>query len=360
MYDEVNRHFHVITNLTGAMSKRFICEGCSKSCVSGVTHKCSEACSDCMSIPPCISTNVRIPCGSCNRKFRSQACFEKHKSDNLKGERVCIQKRNCGKCNSLIIPKQKHECFKQYCSFCQQNREAGHHCYMRPLAKELPRSDNVLFVFYDFETTQDPRLTESSTVHIPNLECIQHFCTVCENDPDFDAACVRCGKRQHAFWDDPVGDLMSYLCKPRQWCEKVIAIAPNAKGFDAHFTLDRAILLKWTLKLTLNRQTIVCMTMEHLIFLDSISFLPMALRKLPEDFGLTATKSWYPHFFNTQANRDYVGPTPEIEQYGADQMSESERRVFMAWYYTQKDKVFDNRHVLLQYCQDDVTVLRQA
>ena len=85
----------------------------------------------------------------------------------------------------------------------------------------------------------------------------------------------------------------------------------------------------------------------------------MALRKLPEAFGLTATKSWYPHFFNTQANRDYVGPIPGIEQYGADQMSESERGEFMVWYDTQ-DKFFDNRQVLLQYCQDDVTVLRQA
>ena len=85
----------------------------------------------------------------------------------------------------------------------------------------------------------------------------------------------------------------------------------------------------------------------------------MALHKLPEAFGLTATKSWYPHFFNTQANRDYVGPIPGIEHFGADQMSESERGEFMVWYETQKDKVFDNRHVLLQYCQDDVTALRQ-
>ena len=32
----------------------------------------------------------------------------------------------------------------------------------------------------------------------------------------------------------------------------------------------------------------------------------------------------------------------------------------MAWYNEQKVKVFDNRRVLEQYCQDDVTVLRQA
>ena len=51
--DDVTRHFYVIANLTGAMSKQYICEGCSKSCRSGVTHKCSKACTDCMSITPC-------------------------------------------------------------------------------------------------------------------------------------------------------------------------------------------------------------------------------------------------------------------------------------------------------------------
>jgi len=66
VFDDVTRHYHVIANLTGAMSKQFTCKGCSKSSRSGVTHKCSEACSDYLSIPPCISTNVRIPCGSRN------------------------------------------------------------------------------------------------------------------------------------------------------------------------------------------------------------------------------------------------------------------------------------------------------
>jgi hypothetical protein len=41
-------------------------------------------------------------------------------------------------------------------------------------------------------------------------------------------------------------------------------------------------------------------------------------------------------------------------------MSEGDRKDFLLWYAEQKDKVFDCRHVLEQYCQDDVTVLRQA
>jgi len=113
-------------------------------------------------------------------------------------------------------------------------------------------------------------------------------------------------------------------------------------------------------KLILNGLKIIRMQIQHLTFIDSVSFQPMPLRKLPEAFGLTVTKSWYPHFFNAQANLNYVGPILDISQFGADEMGESERKEFLAWYDTQKDKVFDNNHVFEQYCQDDVTVLRQA
>ena len=57
------------------------------------------------------------------------------------------------------------------------------------------------------------------------------------------------------------------------------------------------------------------MKMEHLVFLDSVSFLPCALRKLPEASVLQGTKSWYPHYFNTQEHLDYVGPMLDILYY---------------------------------------------
>ena len=49
-----------------------------------------------------------------------------------------------------------------------------------------------------------------------------------------------------------------------------------------------------------------------------------------------------------------------MAQYGFAEMGESERKEFVSWYDVQKHRVFDNRRVLEQYCQDDVTVLRQA
>jgi hypothetical protein len=72
------------------------------------------------------------------------------------------------------------------------------------------------------------------------------------------------------------------------------------------------------------------MRMKHLTFIDSISYLPMPFRKLPEAFGLSVRKSWYPIYFNTKINLDYVGPMPDVGQYDIDEMSGSERREFMA------------------------------
>ena len=71
------------------------------------------------------------------------------------------------------------------------------------------------------------------------------------------------------------------------FCNKIVVIAHNAKAFDLHIILNRAIFLKWKPKLILNGLKIMCMTMEHLNFIDSIYFMPRSQRKLPEVFGLT-------------------------------------------------------------------------
>jgi hypothetical protein len=53
------------------------------------------------------------------------------------------------------------------------------------------------------------------------------------------------------------------------------------------------------------------MRAQHLIFLDCASYLPMLLRKLPVAFGLAVSKYLYPHYFNAQADLDYVAAMPD-------------------------------------------------
>jgi len=229
---------------------------------------------------------------------------------------------------------------------------------MTPLKDALhSASDKVLYVFYDFETTQNTEYRAEAKLYVTNLVCVQQFCSRWEDVED----CLRRGKMKHSFWKDPVGDLLPYLTEPCPWADKIVAIAYNAKAFDLHFILNRAIVLKWKPELIMNGLKIMCMKVEHLVFLDSVSFLPCPLRKLPEAYGLTASKSWFPYLFNTEENLDYIGSIPDIKYYCVNAIGEEERQEFLAWYESQKsEEVFDNRRVHEKYCQDEVKVLRQS
>jgi len=171
---------------------------------------------------------------------------------------------------------------------------------MRPLKDVSPDASNKkLYVFSDFETSQNTKYSDKATLHVTDLVCFKQFLSQCEDAEDC-GEYVRNGQRKHSFWGDPVGDLITYLCKPRPWANKIFAIAHNV--FDLHLNLNRAIMLKWKPELIMNGLKIMCMKMEHLVFLDSVSVLPCPLRKLPEAFGLTAGKSWYTYCFNTEEN----------------------------------------------------------
>ena len=107
---------------------------------------------------------------------------------------------------------------------------------MRLLKDALPSAgDKVLYVFYDFETSQNTEHLDEAKLQLHNLVCVQQFCSRCE-DAENACGCVRCGTKRLSFWQDPVGELLSYLTEPRPWANKIIAIAHNAKAFDLHFT----------------------------------------------------------------------------------------------------------------------------
>ena len=292
------------------MAKQYVWRGWNKRCWRDVTYTFDQSCNDCMSVPPCVFLGLRIPCESCNINFRSQKCFDNHKKNTARGKTVFERKRNCASCGRELTSK-KNECFKTFCANCKFNVDIAQLCYMQTLKNRSQRNDNVLLFFYYFETTQDTELSDSARLHVPNLVCVQQFCSRCEMMTNIDATSERCGMRRHSFWDDPVGDLLSYLCETRRWSEKVVAIAHNAKGFDSQFILNRLILMRWKNELIMNGLKIVTMKIEHMVFIDSASYLPMPMRKLPEAFFPSVAKSWYPHLFNTRANLDYVCPIPD-------------------------------------------------
>ena len=121
--------------------------------------------------PPCAFEGIRNPCDACNRHFKSRACFDKpSKKEGRNKKAVCERKRCCSTCG-VLVTRANHECNKRYCETCNENKEVGHLSYMWPLKFESLLSDGVLYVFYDFQTTKN------TTLHVPNLVCLEQFCS---------------------------------------------------------------------------------------------------------------------------------------------------------------------------------------
>ena len=86
----------------------------------------------------------------------------------------------------------------------------------------------------------------------------------------------------------------------------------------------------------------------------------MALSKLPKTFSLKELKKGYfPHFFNTPENKNYIGKYPSLEFYGADLLSSKEREKLISW-HSQQTGIFDLQKELLDYCRSDVDILKQS
>lgn len=59
----------------------------------------------------------------------------------------------------------------------------------------------------------------------------------------------------------------------------------------------------------------------------------MALANFTKTFGLIELKKgFFPHFFNTVENQDYVGQIPAAHYYNPDEMSPSKTEETLKWH----------------------------
>jgi len=91
LYDDVERHYHVIANLTVATASKYVCKGCNKACTSDVTPACDQTCSDWMADVPCAISEGRIPYAECNRPFRSHTYCVNIKQSTKRKRSVCVR-----------------------------------------------------------------------------------------------------------------------------------------------------------------------------------------------------------------------------------------------------------------------------
>ena len=161
----------------------------------------------------------------------------------------------------------------KFCNVCNANREIEQGCYMQPLKNVLPPSDRVLYAFCDFETTQNTRYSDTANVHVPNVVCIQQFCSRCESVDDVGKDCEQCGKRKHSFWEDPVVVILSLriaILGQSDNCN-----CPECQGVRSAFHIEYSCIFKMASRTYIERaEDFNDEIRTHEVLIDSLRFLP--------------------------------------------------------------------------------------
>lgn len=102
---------------------------------------------------------------------------------------------------------------------------------------------------------------------------------------------------------------------------------------------------------------------KRLLFKDSLCFIPGALSRLYETFSMEGSgvqqKPPFPHLWNRKKNLNKSLPTlPPIKYYSTKRMKEVELNEFLKWYDKNKWQSFDLKKALVDYCRNDVQLLR--
>ena len=354
LYYQAN-HYDVITKLPGFLNTSYFCHACHKGYDHTTEHLCDGMCQSCRGFGCTIEDNG-ITCQQCDRLFKNQTCYDRHKQEPINGggRTVCEAVRKCPKCKKSMDVRRlnNHPCVdNKECSTCNavlNPDDPNHKCYIQQeQAKEEPSYAQLLF--FDFECTQE------HGIHEVNL-CVVY-------DEEGEVAVFR-GK-------NTVKDFCEWLFTREH--DKCIVIAHNFQGYDSYPILKQLNQNAIPYDVIYNGAKCVTLTTKtkekrklfqiEIKFIDSLNFIPMALAKFPKTFGQDELcKGYFPHFFNKDENQEYVGPIPCQDDYGVNYMKPEAREKFMTWYQEQVENnyVFDFQKEILKYCRSDVDILAQC
>ena len=352
LYYQAN-HFDVITKLPGFLNTSYFCHQCHKGYDHTTDHLCDEMCKSCRGVG-CTIENNGIICQECDRLFKNQTCYDRHKQEPIdgSGRTVCEAVRKCPKChNSMDVRKlNKHPCVdNKTCSTCEAVLNPDHQCYMQQeQVKEEPSYAQLLF--FDFECTQEHGIHEVNLCVVYNEE----------------------GEVKVFRGKNTVKEFCEWLFTPEH--DKCIVIAHNFQGYDSYPILrflnqegipydviyNGAKCVTLRTKTKQKKRTSLNIDIK---FIDSLNFIPMALAKFPKTFGQDELcKGYFPHYFNKDENQEYVGPMPCQDDYGANTMKPEAREKFMTWHQEQvvNNYVFDFQQEILKYCRSDVDIMAEC
>jgi G:T-mismatch repair DNA endonuclease (very short patch repair protein) len=344
-------HFDFINNINGYFGNVHFCKTCFKGYDKDDKHGCNRdlhcnICGDKTTNHFVKDSNSWKKCDECNRSFPSAECFDVH----LKS--MCKKRYKCLKCFKLLwdkdVPRKEHKCYFANCENCGVYCDLGEHqCFMQKLQgesyeKKIDEDNKRMLYFFDFEATQVEN--DGEREHKVNLAIVQDI-------------------NGKTWRFETIEDFCGFMLDRER--ENSIFVAHNMRGYDGHFIMQYCLRYNHQPFPIYSGNKIMSISLRKLniTVMDSLNFFGCKLSALPKMFGLKELcKGFFPHFFNTPENQNYVGSIPDPSFYGCDSMMSDDRKKFLEWHnkLVSENYVFDFAKEFYAYCLSDVDILRRG
>lgn len=334
LYQETEHggHYHYIIEdkLGSLFKKRRWCHVC-ENAYQDDRHRCIPKCFACGS-SECMGrghTDFRKICQHCNRNFYNQDCYDRHHVH-------CTKRTRCPGCNEIYNAAiDVHQCLSFKCGNCRRwiPKTEHHQCYIQTL---FPKKEVEIceLAFYDYECYFD--------------NAIQHkvFCVVLSIRDEI-----------KIFYAQE--DFMNYVLGLKE----ITLVAHNGARYDVHFIKQSLIERQINTVDIVHANTYMSIEIpdRKIRFIDSLRFIPISLRKFPKTFHFDdIAKGYFPYRFFTHERLNYVGVMPDIEWYEFEKLEKREQEEAKQWYESNRTNRFDIRKICVDYCIQDVQVLKKG
>lgn len=325
-------HFVNPKQVNALFAKRTFCWYCMDS-FSDIQHNCVNACGMCGRTQCVSDEHWTKPCTTCGHTTHSQECLVEHHAKDLCG-RSGYRCLKCFRVERTSYLFRMHHCDYATCGHCgmRYHIQRQHQCYHTPKLLEDIKPSKRKYAFFDYECAFE------GTRHVPvgivviyaHTDDVYRF----ETNAAFIQFVVHRRHKHYTF------------------------IAHNGGRYDFHF-VKRGLLEAQIPSSDLMRGRSIMTIQIHELnirFIDSFRFLPFGLRKFPKTFGLQGVaKTYFPYRFFTTDRVRYHGPMPDIEWF-----DHPEDPDFQTWYQEHAQDTIDLYAFCMDYCVEDVRVLKQG
>lgn len=281
--------------------------------------------------------------------------------------RVCDGKcLNCDNCHVHLKnnPNSNHRCIlykdpersKSKIFLKYGERKKGYKLYAYDLESRMNRVEGTETL--EFLTDEDSyildgnnqvqTITVEKSEHIVNLVA---FKDVYSNEPTM-----------VYYGDNALDRFIDFMINSNDG--RNICCAHNGSGYDSRLIFERAKLIVGD-QISIQPITRGCkfmqLTIGKAVFRDTMLHLKGSLKNLARDYlgdSNPLRKGHFPHLFNTEANRNFVGPIPEKKYFDMVSTAKTNQDIveFNEWYDSFQGE-WDFMRELEAYCVNDVEVL---